>query len=122
MARADGGYRPRPLRAQVIIKLLKFGNDTMGRELLGDKNPAQFMDELKAEDPWHEAADNLVMASFMSFRLRIVGMALNHPVVCSDWWGEIAEKELIREGLPYEMWTPELLREINQGTLNIAKT
>jgi len=118
----SGGYKSKYLNKKVITKLLKFGNDTMGRELLGDKNPAQFMDELKAEDPYEEIADNLVMASFMSFRLRIVGMALNHPVVCSDWWGEIAERELEREGLPYHVWTPELLREVNKGTLRIAKS
>eukprot|EP00310_Coccolithus_braarudii_P021355 CAMPEP_0183355690 /NCGR_PEP_ID=MMETSP0164_2-20130417/41419_1 /TAXON_ID=221442 /ORGANISM="Coccolithus pelagicus ssp braarudi, Strain PLY182g" /LENGTH=51 /DNA_ID=CAMNT_0025528865 /DNA_START=60 /DNA_END=211 /DNA_ORIENTATION=- len=51
----------------------------MGRDLLGNKNAAQFMDELKAADPYEEVADNLVMASFMSFRMRVVALALNHP-------------------------------------------
>ena len=42
----------RRVAAQVIVKLLRFGNDTMGRDLLGDKNAAQFMDDLKAQDPY----------------------------------------------------------------------
>jgi hypothetical protein len=61
-----------------------------------------------------------VMAAFMSFRLRIVGLALNHPVVCSDWWGRIAEKELEREGVPYRMWTLDFMRELNSATINLA--
>ena len=89
-----GGYKSPKMDREVIVKLLRFGNDTLGRDLLGDKNVAQFMDELKATDPYEEAADNLVLVGFMSFRLRIVGLALNHPVVCSDWWGKIAEEEL----------------------------
>ena len=99
----------------------RFGNDTMGHDLLGDKNVAQFMDYLKAEDPYDEVADNLIMAGFMSFRIRIVGLALNHPVVCSDWWGEIAERELERAGMPYESWTLESMRKLNDGTLSMAK-
>ena len=106
---------------QVIVKLMRFGNDTMGRDLLGDKNAAQFMDELKAQDPYEQAADNLVMAAFMSFRLRIVGLALNHPVVCSDWWGSIAERELEREGVPYAMWDLPFMIKFNEGRLSIAK-
>ena len=46
-----GGYKSKHLNKKVIAKLLKFGNDTMGRDLLRDKNPAQFMDELKVEHP-----------------------------------------------------------------------
>jgi len=56
----------------------------------------------------------------MSFRLRIVGLALNHPVVCSDWWGAIAEKELAREGCPYEMWDLAFMQKLNEGRLSIA--
>jgi len=116
-----GGYKSKHMNKEVIVKLLRFGNDTMGRDLLGDKNAAQFMDELKAQDPYEQAADNLVMAAFMSFRLRIVGLALNHPVVCSDWWGAIAERELRREGVPYEMWNLEFMLKLNAGRLRIAK-
>ena len=141
-----GGYKSKHMNKEVIVKLLRFGNDTFGtncrgqhasahygahrpfptgndtfgRDLLGDKNVAQFMDELKAQDPYEQAADNLVMAAFMSFRLRIVGLALNHPVVCSDWWGRIAEKELEREGVPYRMWTLDFMRELNSATINLA--
>jgi aarF domain-containing kinase len=115
-----GGYKSKHMDKEVIVKLLRFGNDTFWRDLLGDKNVAQFMDDLKAQDPYEQAADNLVMASFMSFRLRIVGLALNHPVVCSDWWGRIAEKELEREGVPYRMWTLDFMRELNSATINLA--
>ena len=108
------------MNKEVIVKLLRFGNDTMGRDLLGDKNAAQFMDELKAQDPYEEAADNLVMAAFMSFRLRIVGLALNHPVVCSDWWGKIAEKELEREGVPYHTWDQPFMEKLNAGRIRMA--
>ena len=63
------------------------------------------------------------MASFMSFRIRVVGLALNHPVVCSDWWADIAERELIKAGLPYEVWTPELMRKNNaEGNVRVAKS
>eukprot|EP00965_Chrysotila_dentata_P035571 1183752-Pleurochrysis_carterae.AAC.2 len=81
----------------------------------------QFVDHLKAEDPYEEVADNLVLASFMSIRMRIVGMALNHPVVCSDWWGEIAEQELRAAGVPYEDWTPELMAQMNDGVVRVVK-
>ncbi len=57
----------------------------------------------------------------MSFRLRIVGLALNHPVVCSEWWGQIAERELKRAGVPYERWNPQLMREMSSGA-RIART
>ena len=117
-----GGYKSKYMDKEVIVKLLRFGNDTMGRDLLGDKNAAQFMDELKAADPYEEAADNLVMSAFMSFRLRIVGLALNHPVVCSDWWAQIAERELEREGVPYQTWDLAFMRKLNEGTVNIAST
>ena len=53
---------------------------------------------------------------------RRAGGRLNHPVVCSDWWGEIAERELVKAGLPYDAWTPELMREINEGNVRIAKS
>ena len=117
-----GGYKSKHMDREVIVKLLRFGNDTMGRDLLGDKNVAQFIDELKAADPYEEAADNLVMSAFMSFRLRIVGLALNHPVVCSHWWASIAEAELRREGLPYEMWDLAFMRKLNEGRVRVATT
>lgn len=117
-----GGYKSKYLRKDVITKLTRFGFDTMGSDLLGNKNAAQFMDELKAADPYEEVADNLVMASFMSFRMRVVALALNHPVVCSDWWGEIAEAELTRAGLPYEEWTPELMRKVNENVVRVVKS
>ena len=64
-----------------------------------------FLDELWAQDPWREAADNLVMAQFLSIRLRSVAMSMGHPVICSRWWGDIAERALAAAGLPYEEWT-----------------
>ena len=117
-----GGYKSKHMNREVMVKLLRFGNDTMGRDLLGEMNAAQFLDDIKATDPYYEAADNLVMVGFMSFRLRIVGLALNHPVVCSDWWGGIAEKELEREGVPYAMWDLEFMKQFNEGSIRLAKT
>jgi len=40
------------------------------QDLLGGKNVQQFMDDLYATDPWEEGADNLIMANFLSIRLR----------------------------------------------------
>ena len=48
--------------------------------------------------------DNLVMAQFMSIRLRALALAMNHPIVMSDWWGPIALQALEQAGLPYESW------------------
>ena len=99
------------MNKEVIAKLIKFGNDTMGRELLGDKNAQQFIGDLRAEDPYEEVADSFVMSTFMSIRMRVVGLALNHPVVCSDWWAKIADAELRRLGLPYHKWDDALIAE-----------
>jgi len=35
--------------------------------------------------------------------------------------GDIAERELNKAGLPYEVWTPELMREINKNGLRVVK-
>jgi aarF domain-containing kinase len=133
------------LASEVVVKLMRFGNDTMGRDLMGARRPpgrsprllgashpvarsagelnaAQFMDELKRLDPYEEVADNLVMVGFMSFRMRVVGLALNHPVVCSDWWGEIGERELARAGMPYHTWDIDRMRSLNEGHLRMATT
>mmetsp|Transcript_31805 Transcript_31805/g.63029 ORF Transcript_31805/g.63029 Transcript_31805/m.63029 type:complete len:107 (-) Transcript_31805:23-343(-) len=93
------------------MKLMRFAYDTWGKDLMGNKNVQQFIDELKSEDPWEEGADNLVMASFMSIRLRSLALGMNHPVKCSDWWGPIAEEILKEEGLPYESWNREQLEK-----------
>jgi len=117
-----GGYKSKHMRDDIILKLVKFGFDTYGKELIGDKNIQQFVDECYREDPWMEAADNLVMAQFLSIRLRLVGMAMNHAVKCSDWWGEIAIKALKDEGLPYEVWNLETMeKELGTEGLSIAK-
>ena len=49
------------------------------------------------------------MSQLMSVRLRSLGLAMDHPVTCSDWFGPIALAELEREGLPYRTWTREQL-------------
>ena len=66
-------------------------------------------------------ADNLVMAQFLSIRLRTVAMQMGHPVVCSNYWGELAEKVLEDEGLPYSYWNLETLKDFMTDNLNIAK-
>lgn len=39
-----------------------------------------------------QVADNLMMVSFASFRLRGVGMGMNYPIACVNWWGPLAEQ------------------------------
>lgn len=75
----------------------------------------------RRQDPWYETPDNFVLASFMSVRLRSLALGMNHPVKCSEWWGEIAEQELARMGLPYETWDEEQLRKY-AVEVNIQKT
>ena len=116
----SGGYKSKHGRKDVLMKLMKFAYDTYGNDLMKGKNVQQFMDELKAADPYEEASDNLVMASFMSIRLRSLALGMNHPVRCSDWWGPMAEEILINEGLPYESWDRDLLNKY-RPELNMQK-
>ena len=51
-----------------------------------------------------EMPDNFVMAQFLSIRLRALALAVGRPIVCSDWWGPMAEEVLAQEGLSYEKW------------------
>jgi len=104
-----GGFKSKYGNKDVWYKLQQFGYDSWGRDVTGNKNVQQFIDELKAKDPWTETPDNFVMASFMSIRLRSLSLGMNCPVRCSDWWGSIAEEELKRHGLPYESWDREQL-------------
>ena len=55
-----------------------------------------------------------------SVRLRALTLGMNHPVKCSEYWGEIAEEELNRLGLPYESWNEEQLLKY-RPELNIQK-
>ena len=45
----------------------------------------------------------------MSIRLRSLALGMNHPVKCSDWWGQIAQDVLEEEGLPYDTWDYDML-------------
>eukprot|EP00536_Pseudo-nitzschia_multiseries_P001148 jgi/Psemu1/282819/fgenesh1_pg.14_\ len=106
-----GGYKSKYMNPDVHNKLVRFGFDSWGKEVTGGKNVQQFMDDLKREDPWYETPDNFVLASFMAVRMRALTLGMNHPVKCSEWWGEIAEKELQRMGLPYESWDVKQLEK-----------
>lgn len=55
-----------------------------------------------------------------SVRLRALTLGMNHPVKCSEYWGEIAEQELNRLGLPYETWDEAQLLKY-RPELNIQK-
>jgi len=114
------GYKSKHMNPDVYYKLVQFGNDSWGREVTGGKNIQQFMDDLKRTDPFYETPDNFVLSSFMSVRLRSLAMGMNHPVKCTDYWGEIAERELDRLGLPYETWDEEQLLKY-RPELNIQK-
>jgi len=119
-----GGYKSKYGRKDVLMKLILFGYDSYGVDVTGGKNVQQFIDELKEADPWEEVPDNLVMAQFMSIRLRSLALGMNHPVKCSDWWGPIAEDMLRKRGLPYESWNRETMEkykpEINMQKFKFA--
>jgi len=114
------GYKSKHMDPEVYYKLVQFGYDTWGKEVTGGLNVQQFMDDLKAKDPYYETPDNYVLASFMSVRLRALTLGMNHPVKCSEYWGEIAEAELHRLGLPYETWDEAQLLKY-RPELNIQK-
>jgi len=116
-----GGYKSKHNRKDVLMRLMRFSYDSWGKDVMEGKNIQQFIDELKTLDPWEEVADNLVMASFMSIRLRSLALGMNHPVKCSDWWAPMAEQILKEEGLPYESWDYEQLLKYKVEP-NIQKT
>ncbi len=116
-----GGYKSKYMKMENIFRLVEFGFDSFGRDVTGSKNIQQFMDDLYRDDPWTEAAGNLVMAQFLSIRLRSMMMQMGHPVRCSHYWGDYAEQVLIDEGCPYEMWTLEFARDIMKKDLRIVK-
>jgi aarF domain-containing kinase len=57
-----GGYKSKYGNKQVVMKLIRFGYDSWGKDVMEGKNIQQFIDQLKQEDPWTEVPDNLVMA------------------------------------------------------------
>lgn len=116
-----GGYKSKYGDKEVLWKLTLFGYDSWGKDLMGNANIQTFMDELKRKDPWEEVPDNLVMAQFMSIRLRSLALGMNHPVRCSEYWGPIAEEILIKEGHPYETWDYQKLLD-HKPELNIQKS
>eukprot|EP00041_Stephanoeca_diplocostata_P020645 m.465737 g.465737 ORF g.465737 m.465737 type:complete len:203 (-) comp21629_c0_seq20:1231-1839(-) len=118
----NGGYKSKHMNSDVCVKMVRFGMDTWGKDLMEGKNMQQFIDDCYTTDPWEEVADNLVMVNFMSIRLRSVGLAMNYPVVVSSFWGSIAERVLQEEGLPYDIWTLDLMNEVTAGQLRIAKS
>ena len=114
------GYKSKYMNPDVIFDFTRLGYDTFGRDLTGEKNVQQFVDELYQKDPYEQAPDNLVMVQFLSMRIRALGMQLGHPVVCSTYWGQLAEQVLQEEGYPYDKLTDEQLAKLNEG-VNIAK-
>jgi len=61
------------------------------------------------------------MATLMSYRLRSLTLGMNYPIKVSNWFGEIAEKELNKLGLPYETWDRDLLIKY-RPEMNILET
>jgi len=114
------GYKSKHGRKDVLMKLMQFAYNSYGKDVTGNKNVQQFIDDLKAKDPWTESPDNFVLASFMSIRLRSVALGMNHPVKCSDWWGPMAERILEEEGHPYESWDHNKLVEY-RPEMNVVK-
>ena len=115
-----GGFKSKYGNKDVLYKLFQFSYDSWGKDVTGGMNVQQFIDDLKTKDPWTETPDNFVMACYMSIRLRSLSLGMNHPVKCSDYWADIAEEELKRNGLPYETWDREQLMKY-RPELNIQK-
>jgi hypothetical protein len=46
------GYKSKYGKKAIIHKMMQFGYDSFGPEVLGDKNVMQFSDEMSLEDPW----------------------------------------------------------------------
>jgi len=116
-----GGYKSKYGDKDVLMKLILFGYDSWGKDLMGNANIQTFMDELKKKDPWEEVPDNLIMAQFMSIRLRSLALGMNHPVRCSEYWAPIAEEVLEKEGHPYESWDYQKLVDY-MPKMNIQKS
>jgi predicted unusual protein kinase regulating ubiquinone biosynthesis (AarF/ABC1/UbiB family) len=57
-----GGYKSKYSDKAVLMKLILFGYDSWGQDVMEGKNIQTFIDELKRKDPWEEVPDNLVMA------------------------------------------------------------
>jgi aarF domain-containing kinase len=55
------GYRSKYSKPHVLYKLMQFGYDSWGKEVTGEQNIQQFIDDLKKEDPWEEVPDNFTM-------------------------------------------------------------
>lgn len=115
-----GGYKSKYGRRDILMKLILFGYDSWGKDVTEGKNIQQFIDDMKAEDPWEEVPDNFVMAQFMSTRLRSLALGMNCPIKCSEWWGPIAEEVLVKEGHPYESWDHEKMIKY-QPELNMQR-
>lgn len=49
-----GGYKSVHMNSDVQYKLLQFGFDSWGKDVMEGKNVQQFMDDLKRQDPWYE--------------------------------------------------------------------
>ena len=56
-----GGYKSKHSRRDVLMKLVQFGYDSWGKEVIGEQNVQQFIDDLKQKDPWEEVPDNWTM-------------------------------------------------------------
>jgi aarF domain-containing kinase len=116
------GFKSKYMKTENIFKLMEFGFDSFGKDVTGGKNVQQFTDDLYKDDPWEEAAGNLVMAQFLSIRLRSMMMQCGHPVRWSHYWGDYAEQVLAQEGLPYEQWGAALVTELLKDDLRMASS
>lgn len=56
-----GGFKSKYGKPHVLYELIQFGYDSWGKEVIGEKNMQQFIDDLKKEDPWEEVPDNFTM-------------------------------------------------------------
>ena len=47
------GYKSKYGNHEVLMKLIQFGYNTWSKEIMGNKNIQQFIDDLKHQDPWY---------------------------------------------------------------------
>eukprot|EP01062_Namystynia_karyoxenos_P071465 TRINITY_DN66985_c0_g1_i1.p1 TRINITY_DN66985_c0_g1~~TRINITY_DN66985_c0_g1_i1.p1 ORF type:complete len:614 (+),score=244.91 TRINITY_DN66985_c0_g1_i1:82-1842(+) len=93
----EGGYVSKYFDPEVCWNISRFSLDSDGPDVTQGLNPQQFLDQQFAADPWSKTADEIVMPTRMSFMLRGVGLALNHPVSIGAHFAPVAERVLTAE-------------------------
>ena len=78
-----------------------FWNDRMTKDVMGDKNIAEFIDYIEAQDPVVILPDTYLFAARSSVMLRGMGKAFGLELVISPLWKQDAELFLKSQGVKY---------------------